>query len=614
MNICLLFLWHLAICLRAAFADDNRSAAPSAPPEYDEAIDNGTYDYYPTRAYATVGGLTSPRTNYLQWDARCDDGLFNFVTPRGWSLPEPGPMILDNKGDLIWSQHFEGKSSGQAYDFRVQEYRGQDYLTFWLGDDRVRGHGSGFYYMSRRSHIWDCLFQEVDVATGELVFEWRASEHVPINETYHIIGPGGTKDDPFDWFHINSIQKDDLGNYLISARYTHSITYIDGQTGDIIWTLGGHRNDFMDMSNGFAINFAWQHDARLHPIDMFPNLFWPPSEKPGYQTQLLTMFDNANEDQHYDYGMTYSRGLLLALTYPTTPDSHSSKHQPETHLEQSGDIYTEAENNFNKLFEINGTNPDYSVRLLQSYVNPHLIHSSSQGSLQVLPQPGGDPKILVGYGLNAAWTEFDADGTVLCDVHFGAETSFERGDVQSYRAYKFAWTGTPETAPALEISDDDVEVYVSWNGATDVVDWVLQCSETVTEDDEAWADVAQVEKDGFETVIPLPEDAASQSRYLRVIALTTAGRRLDYGISRTIDREEDDDSYFSITASGLKAQVASLSPTKVFIIVASITGGVFLLYEGYRRYLSWKTGRPGGGPLMRWRPGGAYKLLAGSPA
>lgn len=153
MNILLLFLWHLAICLHAGHADsvtpDGSKHTPTSPPEYNEAADNGTFGYYPYRTYATVEDITSPQINFLQWDPLCDDGLYHFITPRGWSLSNPGPMILDNYGELVWSHHFDNKFGGQAYDFMVQTYKGQDYLTFWLGDDRVRGHGSGWYYMVR---------------------------------------------------------------------------------------------------------------------------------------------------------------------------------------------------------------------------------------------------------------------------------------------------------------------------------------------------------------------------------------------------------------------------------------------------------------------------------
>ena len=134
-------LWYLAVCLSA------RANSIAPPPQYSEAVDNGTYGYYPIRTYVTAEGIESPQTNYLQWTPQCDDGLYNFITPRGWGLPTPGPMILDNWGELVWAKHFDNSYGGQAYDFKVQEFESDTYLTFWLGDDRVRGHRSGFYYM-----------------------------------------------------------------------------------------------------------------------------------------------------------------------------------------------------------------------------------------------------------------------------------------------------------------------------------------------------------------------------------------------------------------------------------------------------------------------------------
>jgi hypothetical protein len=147
MKVGFVVLWHLITHLHTASAGDSSSQLPTRPLPYNEAIDNGTYGYYPIRVYATADGIASPQTNFLQWDPRCDDGLFYFITPRGWGIPDPGPMILDSRGDLVWAKHFDNKFGGQAYDFMVQEYQGQDYLTFWLGDDRIRGHGAGSYYM-----------------------------------------------------------------------------------------------------------------------------------------------------------------------------------------------------------------------------------------------------------------------------------------------------------------------------------------------------------------------------------------------------------------------------------------------------------------------------------
>ncbi|KAK3714349.1 hypothetical protein LTR37_007935 [Vermiconidia calcicola] len=660
MKSALVFLWHLATCLAA----QPREYLP--PPDYDEAVDNGTYGFYPTRSYSTAEDVKAPETNFLQWDSQCDDGMMYFITPRGYSLPRPGPMILDRRGELVWAHHFENKFGGQAYDFMVQEYKGEDYLTFWLGDDRVRGHGSGFYYLLNSSYdivhkvggangmsadlheflilpegtalmtiyeiipgdvsafrefdpekaedrdpnyVWDGAFQEIDIETGELVFEWRASEHYEISETYRPIYNGGTKVDPWDWFHINSMVKDELGNYLISARYTHSITYIDGKTKEIIWQLGGKRNMFLDQSGGNATNFAWQHDARFVDTDTFPNLYTPPDDRPGFTTKLVSLFDNAAEDQHYHFGLPLSRGLLLEVTYPT-PGTEKAMAGPvkggpqELPMKKEGELTPDDR----KLALINGSDPDYTVRLIKSYENPNWIRSSSQGSMQVLPQgPGADPKVFVGYGLNAAWTEFDSNGTVLCDVHFAASTSFERGDVQSYRAYKFPWVGRPETKPSVEITDDDAEVLVSWKGATEVADWVLQASDTKSDDDKEWADLQSVPKHLFETAIPVSANVGD-SRYLRVIALSESGRRLDHGTSKIIDRGIMA-SYFPSINKKLPERVSHVSVLKLFLMIAASVSLVFVLYELYRKYLSWRYGRLGGGGPLMFRKGPVYRLL-----
>lgn len=459
------------------------------------------------------------------------------------------------------------------------------------------------------NYIWDGVFQEVDIETGELVFQWRASEHYRFTETYRPVYRMGTRGDPYDWYHINSVQKDELGNYLVSARYPHSITYIDAKTKDTIWQLGGRSNMFMDLSGGNATNFAWQHDARFWPTDTFPNLYTPPPEREGFTTKLMTLFDNTAEDMHYQFGLPLSRGLLLEVTYPTPGTDKSVLIPVIDYMDRPERPPLEGEHTEDekKLWATNGSDPDYTVRVIKSYENPNWIRSSSQGSVQLLPQGRGlDPKVFVGYGLSAAWTEFDSNGTVLCDVHFGARTSWERGDIQSYRAYKFDWTGQPKTAPSVEITDDDAQVLVSWNGATDVVEWVLQCSETVSHDEKAWKDAVRVPKHQFETTIPVP-GALGDARYLRVIALAENGRRLDYGTSKIIDRGIMA-SYFPGLNKELPPKVTHMSPLKLFLIIAANVSLIFVLYEVYRRYLSWRLGRSGAGPF-RFRKEALYRFI-----
>lgn len=137
-------LWLFMLVLRARAAHHTNTAPTH---EYDQAVDNGNFGYYPSRTFMTGDDIIAPQTNWLQWDQQCDDGNFYFLTPKGWSISQPGPMILDSRGDLVWSKHFDNKWGGQAYDLMVQHYQGQEYLTLWTGDDQIRGHGSGAYMM-----------------------------------------------------------------------------------------------------------------------------------------------------------------------------------------------------------------------------------------------------------------------------------------------------------------------------------------------------------------------------------------------------------------------------------------------------------------------------------
>lgn len=486
--------------------------------------------------------------------------------------------------------------------------------------------------------IWDCVLQEISVDTREVLFEWRASEHIDVNDTYHLVRQAGNYEDPFDWFHMNSIQKDELGNYLISARYTHSISYIDGRTREIIWTLGGKQNMFMDLSKGSAINFAWQHDARFVSPELFAQTYVPPLEQSGYSTRLLSLFDNAAEDQNYVYGMDHSRGLFLEVTFPTPgyenpDDAHANAGHPRdiSHLWELAEVSNrkmalvheqakldlpypaydhdklqDPDVNRLKASQTNGSSPAYTVRLVQSYLNPLGVRSSSQGSVQILPatSEGTDAKVLIGYGLNAVFTGFEANGSVLCDAHYGAVTSWERGDIQSYRVYKFPWTGLPRYSPRMVIDEASNQAFVSWNGATQVATWVLQASSQVNSSDESsWFEIAHKQKMGFETSFDLSSTPAA-ARRARIIALDANGRVLDHGITDV----QDWSATMIPPSERLLGRFGNIEPTALMLGCFLPVLGLVTLYEMYRRYLCWKVGRPAMG-AVRWRKTSGYRLL-----
>jgi hypothetical protein len=151
-----------------------------------------------------------------------------------------------------------------------------------------------------------------------------------------------------------------------------------------------------------------------------------------------------------------------------------------------------------------------TATLVRADVHPAGLLTSSQGNAQVLR--GGH--VLVGWGAAGYVTEFDGDGRVVFDAHLPAE-------VDTYRAYRFRWTGRPSTRPAIAVRRKDLDeayVYASWNGATEVARWLVLAG-----DDAAHLHrVAGAARDGFETRVTV----ARGPRFFAVRAFDRAGRAL----------------------------------------------------------------------------------------
>ncbi|NNG26411.1 MAG: T9SS type A sorting domain-containing protein [Ignavibacteriaceae bacterium] len=202
-------------------------------------------------------------------------------------------MILDNELTPL----FYKKVTGNVFDFKLQPngkltyniysvhsygmnnsgITDKQYITplgFALDIHDLQVMGDGTYYVFGRDHITIDMSQYVaggdtaailiahtihhmDADDNEL-WRWHSFEHYDIfdadefiNLTHHTI----------DWTHCNSIEVDHEGNLIISTRNFNEITKISRQTGEIIWRLGGERNQFQFINDNRG--FRRQHDARI---------------------------------------------------------------------------------------------------------------------------------------------------------------------------------------------------------------------------------------------------------------------------------------------------------------------------------------------------------------
>ena len=135
-------LLFLSIALTHNTLVEATEVGPNFDPENANAWET-EYGEYPFRAYQSFD-LTSPQIRKIVESPACiDDHRYTFLTPRGYKVPEPGNLILNNNGDLVWAQ----STGEQSYDLRTQDYLGKRYLSYWTGDDAIRGHGEGQYHM-----------------------------------------------------------------------------------------------------------------------------------------------------------------------------------------------------------------------------------------------------------------------------------------------------------------------------------------------------------------------------------------------------------------------------------------------------------------------------------
>ena len=257
-------------------------------------------------------------------------------------------MIVDNLGDLVW---FRPLKSTKATNLQVQQYQGKPVLAWWEGKIVSPGYGKGECVLMdtsyreitriragnglmvdlhelfitpegtalitadrvieadltsvdgpRRGMLLDALLQEVDIATGTVLFEWDAHSHVALNESYLPVPSDGGL---YDFFHINSIDVDTDGNLLVSGRHTWTVYKIERRTGAIMWRLNGKLSDF---AMAPQTQFAYQHHVRHHPGN------------------LLTIFDDGGGATTVD---NRSRGLKLELDLTAMQATFVHEYRPD---------------------------------------------------------------------------------------------------------------------------------------------------------------------------------------------------------------------------------------------------------------------------------------------
>lgn len=136
--------------------------------------------------------------------------------------------------------------------------------------------------------------------------------------------------------------------------------------------------------------------------------------------------------------------------------------------------------------------------------------------MQVLPSN----HVAIGYGSVPRMKEFDDNGNVVLSVAWG-----EAQSVQSYRTYKAPWVGKPASKPEVAACKrgSATEVYMSWNGATEVRSWDVWGGDS----NGTMRVVETTEKKGFET-------KAVVGTALKFVKAEAHSEGIDTGVSQTV--------------------------------------------------------------------------------
>ncbi|RMZ86759.1 hypothetical protein DV736_g6011, partial [Chaetothyriales sp. CBS 134916] len=451
----------------------------------------GTNETGPLSQYKSRPDIYAPAFNITIYDERAVTPGYIFIAP--YQTFQAGLYIYDNHGNLVYSG-FAGTGGGPSHNFHVCNVNRTENLCYITGAQNVgylRGYGiimdntlttvtsvkSGGGISNFDEHEFNIVdnarnvlmtsytpepfdltdwgvatgqgwvmnnyFQKLELGTNRLLYEWSALDHIPMDETTvvpnstEVSGTGLNPTSPWDWFHINSVDQNADGDYLISARHVSTIYKISGQNGSVIWRLGGKRSDF---SFPKYQNFTFQHDARWRDENT--------------TTTIISLFDNGSNG--YNNTKRYSSGLILKLDHT-----------------------------------------DNSVTFLRQYVGPNQLLSASQGNLQLLgPNSAWDQaNTFHGWGSDAYISEYLNNGTIVQSGFFATTGSM------NYRAFKYNYTINPTDAPALytfaRTNSSRTVYYMSWNGATRVASWRMYGAASRNG---PWTEIDVTQKDGFETM------------------------------------------------------------------------------------------------------------------
>lgn len=412
---------------------------------------------------------------------------YGFIAPFG-AATQHGPLIVDNEGDPVWFRPVaDAKTVG---NFCVQQFEGKPVLTWWQGNQDGNGDFLGDCVIADTSYR---VVKVISVSNGYQtdIHEFLiTSRNTALIAMSNLIGADLTAvGGPAEATVIEGVfQEIDLatGKVLLEWHSADHVGYDESYFPPTsVWDYFHLNSVGVDVDGNLLVSsrytsavykvdrtsgeVIWRLNGKRSDFAMGPEtVFAFQHDARGHAGGLMSIFDDGAYSVD-DPPETVSRALLVRLDTKTMTCS----------LERSM------------------PNPDGALTI-------------AMGNAQLLADGG----VMVGWGTIPTYTEFDARGAVRF------EAKLPKG-VFNYRAFRHPWTGVPDIPPAVagqRNADGTADVYVSWNGATQVARWRVLGGPAPGRLSASKA----VPRDGFETRTRLK----SPPRVIAVAALDAAGREL----------------------------------------------------------------------------------------
>lgn len=172
----LLRVLTLCLCFPRIFATAEVSEALQGTDW--NAYERGKLGSQPQTKYRT-SKATSPLVHVTKQSEGCDQDGHILLAPRGDEFARNKALLLDGQGSLVWYH----EERGAVNDLRIQSYMGEDYLTYWVGDDNFYGHGAGYFKMV-------CLIRSTSGQQRKIKADTRDSSTLTMTLPMHLLLQG----------------------------------------------------------------------------------------------------------------------------------------------------------------------------------------------------------------------------------------------------------------------------------------------------------------------------------------------------------------------------------------------------------------------------------------